>query len=83
MPDYTMTPLDSKDDQSYRYTRTRWMEAGVDNFTQPPSENPDMMLQLTNILPPISGSLLRRWGYRELKLKMDFGATPTDDSLNG
>lgn len=83
MPDYRLTPLDSKDDQAYRYSRDTWMDCGIDNWVQPPAQNPDMMLQLLNVLPPISGSLQRRWGYREFKVKMDFGATPTDDSLNG
>jgi len=83
MSEARMTPLDSQDDQNYRYSRETWLEAGVDNWTLPPSQNADMMLQMLNLLPPIGGSLLRRWGYRLFLPVQDFGATPTSDSLNG
>jgi hypothetical protein len=35
----------------------------VDNFAQPPSQDPDMMMQLTNIMPITNGTIQRRWGY--------------------
>jgi hypothetical protein len=51
----------------------------VDNFTQPPTQNPDLFEILTNVMPPVTGVFLRRWGYRELGPKLDAGASITDD----
>ena len=48
----------------WRYVRSRFMEAGQDSYTKPPSQNEDMFERLLNILPPVQGDLDRRWGYR-------------------
>ena len=58
----------------YRYYRNVWMNAGVDNYTQPPAQNPDMFELLTNILPPAENVLLRRFGSRPFIPKLDTGA---------
>jgi hypothetical protein len=63
----------------FRYVRDSWHVAGVDNFTQPPTQNPDLFEILTNVMPPVTGVFLRRWGYRELGPKLDAGASITDD----
>ena len=36
----------------------------MDNYAQPPAQNPDMFEQLTNIMPVTTGTVQRRWGYQ-------------------
>ena len=71
------------EDEIIKYTRSRFTAAGLDNYTQPPTQNPDLFMQLLNVMPPITGVLQRRWGYRYFEPKLDAGASTTDDSLNG
>lgn len=78
MPEAQITPLDTGNDL-YRYTRKDWRGTGIDNFTNPPGQNPDRFLALTNIMPPQTNTLLRRWGYRSFKPKLDLGASIADD----
>jgi hypothetical protein len=59
------------------------LEAGVDDFTVPPAQNPDMFLKLQNILPPASNVLLRRYGYRFFNPALDNGTTISSDELTG
>jgi hypothetical protein len=66
-----------------KYSRTRFTAAGMDDFTEPPTQNPDLFMQLINVMPPITGVFVRRWGYRYFEPKLDADASPTDDSLNG
>lgn len=46
-----------------RYSRNSFDDAGVDNFSSPPGQDPEMMEVLTNVLPVASSSLQRRFGY--------------------
>src|ERR1700684_4092780 len=46
-----------------RFTRSNFIGAGVDNFAQAPSQDPDMMMRLDNIMPISNGTLQRRWVY--------------------
>jgi len=78
MPDAQITPLESEKGL-YRYTRRDWRGAGIDNFTNPPGQNPDRFLALTNIMPPETNSLLRRWGYRSFKPQLDTGSSIASD----
>ena len=48
----------------FRYVRTTFGGVGVDNFIQPPSQDPDMFEELTNIMPVTDGGLRKRWGYQ-------------------
>src|SRR5690348_10486994 len=48
---------------TYKYIRTNFIDAGVDNFADPPSQDPMMMMQLTNVQPIVNGQIQRRWGY--------------------
>ena len=58
----------------YRETRDSWLLIGVDNFTKPPAQNPDLFEILSNILPPATKVLQRRWGYRTFFPKLDSGS---------
>src|SRR5690348_17350276 len=55
-----------------RYIRQTFAGAGVDNYTAPPSQNPDMFEQLTNIMPITTGGLQRRWGYQAWNTNASF-----------
>lgn len=46
-----------------RVVRNNFIGQGVDNFTQPPAQDPDMFEQLTNVQPVADNILERRWGY--------------------
>lgn len=48
----------------FRYIRTTFGSVGVDNFVQPPAQNPDMFEELTNVMPITDGGLRKRWGYQ-------------------
>ena len=58
----------------YRETRNSWMDVGLDNFTKPPAQNPDLFMVFTNILPPATKVLMRRYGYRTFSPKLDSGS---------
>ena len=62
----------------YRYARKTWQDCGVDNYTEPPAQNPDLFEMLTNILPPQTGILRRRWGYRAFIPLLDSGGVNGD-----
>lgn len=49
---------------SFRYLRESFATAGQNSFDCPPGQNPDLFEQLWNVMPPVTGSLRRRWGYR-------------------
>jgi hypothetical protein len=57
-----------------RYSRSAWYAAGVDSFTQPPTQNEDALMEATNVLPPMDGVFLRRWCYRTFHPKLDTGS---------
>ena len=59
---------------NYKYARTNFINSGVDNYAQPPSQDPDMMSQLLNVMPITDGSIDRRYGY---SLWANPTATPT------
>ena len=48
----------------FRYIRADFQGAGVDNYTSPPSQNPDMFMRLDNVMPTTKGVIERRWGYQ-------------------
>lgn len=81
MADSQIIPLDIEEGL-YRYTRTLWRAAGVDNFTVPPNQNPDSFMQLTNIRPPIDGVLRRRFGYATFVPSLDTGLIPGGDQIS-
>lgn len=58
-----------------RYTRTNFIGAGTDNFAQPPSQDPEMMMQLLNCQPIVDGVIKKRWGY---SLWANPGITPSE-----
>jgi Concanavalin A-like lectin/glucanases superfamily len=60
-------------DLPFRYTRKNWLQAGVDQFVQAPSENPDSFEALTNVLSPLTNGFRRRYGYRAFVPKLDQG----------
>lgn len=73
-------PLDVTQNESglFRYARISWQDCGVDNYTAPPAQNPDLFEVLTNILPPITGVLRRRWGTRGFVPTLDTGGISGD-----
>lgn len=81
MADAQIIPLNIEE-EIYRYTRTLWRSAGVDNFTAPPNQNPDSFLQLTNVRPPIDGVLRRRFGYATFVPSLDTGLIPGGDQIS-
>jgi len=74
MPDSAVIPLEVQDRAGYRVIRQRWYSAGIDNYTNPPVQNEDLMVQLLNVLPPLQGTLNRRWGYTTFSPKLDTGS---------
>lgn len=74
MPEAKITPIDIEDNAVYRYARETWLLGGVDNYTNPPAQNQDMFIQLTNALPPATGVFLRRYAYRTFFPKLDTGS---------
>lgn len=79
MAEFQFTPLHVADNQAIRASRSSFRDVGIDNFTQPPAQNPDFFLQLLNIQPPEKGVLQRRWGFRTFDPKVDTGANIDDD----
>jgi hypothetical protein len=79
MPEFIAIPERVEDGRCYRYTRHSFRDIGQDDFTQPPSQNPDMFMKCFNALPSINGVMQRRWGYRLFDPKIDSGANPDDD----
>lgn len=83
MPEFQAQPINVQDHQNVRVARSTFRDVGVDNFTQPPAQNPDAFEVLDNVLPPMQGVLQRRWGYRPFVPKIDAGVSVTDDeSIN-
>lgn len=74
MPEARTIPQNLEDNQLYRYYRDQWLLAGIDNFTQPPTQNQDMCTLLTNVLPPATNTFLRRFGYGPFTPKLDIGS---------
>jgi len=68
-------PQQVEDNQLYRYYRDQWLLAGIDNFTQPPTQNQDMCDKLVNVLPPATNTFLRRFGYSPFLPKLDTGVS--------
>jgi len=62
----------------YRFARKTWSTAGVDNYTAPPAQNPDLFEALTNVLPPQTGVLRRRWGTQGFAPTLDSGGIAGD-----
>lgn len=82
MPEAKIVPFET-DGTIIRYDRNTWLQASVDDWTLPPAQNPDAFLQLTNILPPATGVLLRRFGYRFFNPALDNGASIDSDEVTG
>lgn len=40
--------------------------AGIDLFTDPATQNPNSFLDLTNVMPTLTGSFVRRWGMSDV-----------------
>ena len=74
MPQAQTKPQRLEDNQVYHYYRQEWLAAGVDNFTLPPAQNQDMFELLTNILPPATNVLKRRFGYKLFTPQLDTGS---------
>lgn len=79
MSEMQFNPVNVQDNQAIRASRSSFRDVGIDNFTQPPAQDPDHFLQLLNVQPPEKGILQRRWGYRPFNPKVDTGATVDDD----
>lgn len=47
----------------YKWARNTFWSAGQDSYTQPPAQDPDMFMKLTNVEPVTQGTLQRRRGY--------------------
>jgi hypothetical protein len=45
-----------------RFVFSNFQSSGIDQFTVAPAANPNKFLQLTNVLPAVSGGFARRWG---------------------
>jgi hypothetical protein len=45
------------------YYRGAFFNAGLDTFTQPPAQPQTAFTKLVNVLPPVTGTLERRWGW--------------------
>lgn len=73
-------PLNVSEEEAvlYRFSRKTWQACGIDNYTASPAQNPDMFEQLINILPPQTGVLRRRWGYRAFTPLLDAGGVNGD-----
>ena len=73
-------PLDVTPNEEglFRYARRTWVTCGVDNYTAPPAQNPDLFEVLTNVLPPVTGVLRRRWGTRAFAPTLDSGGVTGD-----
>jgi len=81
MPEATIIPLglNSQDPFAlYQYNRTSWRMAGVDDWTAPPGQNPDMLVTALNVLPPATNAFQRRWGYSIFSPKLDIGGPGGD-----
>lgn len=83
MPEFVTEPLRVQDNQNLRVSRSSFRDVGIDDFTQPPAQNPDRFMQLLNIQPPEKGVLERRWAIRPFVPKVDAGVTIDDDELPG
>lgn len=47
----------------FKYSRTDFYQGGLDTFVQPPAQDPDNFMLLTDVLVSETGVLLPRWGY--------------------
>lgn len=81
MPDATVTPVTVADNENYRYTRTRWISAGIDNYVTAPAQNADSLEVATNVLSPLTNSWLRRYGYRSFTPSLDQGIGTSGDQV--
>lgn len=83
MAEETYIPLDPRNPLGvYKASRSSWRLAGVDNFSKPPGQNPDMCEQLINVLPPLSNSLQRRFGYTLFSPSLDQGIALGGDQIS-
>ena len=55
--------LQQTDNQLFLYARKSFGNAGVDNYSEPPAQDPESFELLTNVMPVTTGGLTRRWGY--------------------
>lgn len=55
-----------------RYIRQTFYNAGQDDYTLPPAQDPDLFATLTNIAPVTKGCLSRRWGYSSFASGLGF-----------
>jgi len=80
MADARITPLKVNEPEgTYRYTRAMWEAAGVDNHMLPPAQDPDKFEVLSNIMPPATNILKRRWGYRPFRPQLEQGGGDEND----
>lgn len=51
--------------QKFQARRHSFYDAAQDSYSRPPAQNPELFMQLTNVLPTsIEGILKKRWGYQ-------------------
>lgn len=62
MPEHVSIPFD-EESSSYHYTRNSFEQAVLNDFENPPAQNPDHLEVMENVLPITKGTLDRRWGY--------------------
>lgn len=62
MPEHVSIPFD-QESSSYHYTRNSFEQAVLNDFENPPAQNPDHLEVMENVLPITKGTLDRRWGY--------------------
>ena len=80
MPESRITPL-NLEEGLYRWERDTWLQAGTDDFTQPPAQNQDKFEQLLNVLPPAQNVLKRRFGYATFTPQLDTGISHLSDTV--
>ena len=60
MPEHQIIP---GEDGNLYWTRRSFRQARIDDFTDPPAQNPDAFEVLDNVLVGAENSIQRRWGY--------------------
>ena len=80
MPESYMRPVDDED-IVFKYGRSSWRAAGIDNFSIAPNQPEDAFQQLTNILPPMTNVIQRRFGYATFVPRLDTGVATGSDTI--
>ncbi len=75
-----MRPVDDED-IVFKYGRSSWRAAGIDNFSIAPNQPEDSFQQLLNILPPMTNVIQRRFGYATFVPRLDTGVATGSDTI--